>query len=112
MTDLATDQSHSLFTQSQSANELYQKMTVFLNMHPQWRITSTPTTPYFIRVDPESNCNSEMFLYLLGRNSYVVERTLPRGMDKHANGVAERTVGLMTTKTNVAMLALTPNVPS
>ena len=84
-------------------------MRVFLDMHPTWRTPTTPPTPRFLRVDPESNYNSELFLSLLNEYSYIVERTPPR--DKHANGIAERAVGVIATKTNVAMLAPTPNVP-
>ena len=31
--------------------------------------------------------------------------------DKHAQGIAERSVGVIATKTNIAMMASTPNVP-
>ena len=39
----------------------------------------------------------------------MLERSPPR--HKHANGVAERSVGLATSKTNTAMLAPNPPVP-
>ena len=109
LTDLATGQSFPLLTTSRSAKELCKKMRIFLDMHPTWRTPTTPPTPRFVRVDPESNYNSELFLSLLNEYSYIVERTPPR--DKHANGIAERAVGVIATKTNVAMLAPTPNVP-
>jgi hypothetical protein len=40
---------------------------------------------------------------------YRLERTPER--DKHANGVAERTVGIIAVKTNIAMLNPFPSVP-
>ena len=45
----------------------------------------------------------------LSTNGYTIER-VPRG-DKHANGIAERQVGLIEEMTNVAMLAVIPPVP-
>ena len=92
LTDIATGQSYPLLTVSRSAAELCRKMRVFLDMHPTWRTPTTPPTPRFLRVDPESNYNSELFLSLLDEYSYIVERTPPR--DKHANGIAERAVGV------------------
>ena len=65
-------------------------MRIFLDMHPTWRTPTTPHTPRFVRVDPESNYNSELVLSLLNEYSYTVERTPPR--DKHANGIAVRAV--------------------
>jgi hypothetical protein len=40
---------------------------------------------------------------------YEVERTPPR--DKHENGIAERTVGIIFAKANVALLAPVPRAP-
>jgi hypothetical protein len=47
-----------------------------------------------IRTDPEPSYTS---------------RTPPR--DKHANGIAERTVGIVIATANVALLALVPRAP-
>lgn len=108
LTDLATGQIHPVFTKDRSAPELISKAKVLFNMHPRWRIPS-PTVVRFVRLDPESNYNSQDFLSCLSTFGYEVERSPPR--DKHANGVAERTVGLVTAKANTAMLAPTPPVP-
>ena len=108
LTDLATGQVYPVFTKDRSAAELVQKATVLFNMHPSWR-NPTCTDTRFIRLDPESNYNSQAFLSCLSKFGYEVERSPPR--DKHANGVAERTVGLVTTKANTAMLAPTTPVP-
>ena len=75
-------------------------------------MTRTPSTDRFIRIDPEENCNSKAFLKCLSDFDYYysIERTPTR--DRHANGIAERSVGLITAKTNTAMLAPTPPVPN
>ena len=73
-------------------------------------MTRTPSTERFIRIEPEKNYNSKAFLRCLSDFDYAVERTPPP--DKHANGIAERSVGLITSKTNTAMLAPTPPIPN
>ena len=60
-TDLATGQIHPVFTRDRSASELVNKATVLFNMHPAWR-TPSHTNVRFIRLDPESNYNSQSFL--------------------------------------------------
>jgi hypothetical protein len=62
-----------------------------------------------IRTDPEPSYMSRTFLECMARHGYEVERTPPR--DKHANGIAERTVGIVIAKANVALLALVPRAP-
>lgn len=108
-TDLATGQVFPVFTKDRKAVELVTKTTIFFRTHPQWS-TQQSTVTRFIRIDPESNYNSQAFLKCLSDFGYSIERTPPR--DKHANGVAERSVGLITAKTNTAMLAPTPTVPN
>ena len=108
-TDLATGQTFPVFTKDRSAAELVSKATIFFQSHPAWQ-TSHPNTTRFIRIDPESNYNSKAFLKCLSDFKYEIERTPPR--DKHANGIAERAVGLITAKTNMAMLAPNPPVPN
>jgi hypothetical protein len=108
LTDLATGQIYPVFTKDRSAPELVYKAKILFSMHPAWRIPS-PTVVRFVRIDPESNYNSQDFLSCLSSFGYEVERSPPR--DKHANGVAERTVGLVTAKANTAMLAPVPRVP-
>ena len=107
-TDLATGQVYPVFTKDRSAPELVFKTTTLFNMHPSWQIHE-PNLLRFVRLDPESNYNSQQFLDCLSEFNYEVERSPPR--DKHANGIAERTVGLVTQKANTAMMAPDPPVP-
>jgi hypothetical protein len=57
-----------------------------------------------------STPNATTTLRLFFSLGYRLERTPER--DKHANGVAERTVGVIAVKTNIAMLYPFPSVPS
>ena len=109
LTDQATGQIYNIFTTNRSVEELCDRMAVFFDMHPAWLTTSSPDTPRYIRVDPENNYKSEKFLRLMARYSYYIEHSPTR--DKHAQGIAERSVGVIATKTNIAMMAPTPNVP-
>ena len=77
--------------------------------HPDWTTNSSREQVRFIRLDSESNYRSEEFLAFTSSIGYNLERTPVR--DKHANGVAERTVGLISAKTNVAMMAPNPHAP-
>ena len=72
--------------------------------------STAPSEPRFIRVDAENNYSSTEFLHFASERKYTLERTPPR--DKHANGVAERSVGLITVKTNVIMNTPRPPVPT
>ena len=63
----------------------------------------------FIRLDSESSYKSIEFLTFANSIGYNLEYTPVR--DKHAGGIAERAVGLISSKTNVAMMAPTPHVP-
>ena len=57
----------------------------------------------------ENNYRSELFRDFSHSIGYALERTPVR--DKHANGVAKRSVGIITAKTNVAMLTPDIQVP-
>ena len=57
----------------------------------------------------ESNYRSAEFTKILSDRFYIIEKTHSR--DKHAGGVAERTVGILTEKTNIAMLASETEIP-
>ena len=107
LTDLATRRIYPIFTKYRSAQELCIRMTSFFNPHPEWKNAGS-TIDRFIRTDPEKCYESDLFQAVLSQFEYRREPTAPR--DKHANGVAERSVGLATSKTNVAMLAPFPNV--
>jgi transposase InsO family protein len=66
-------------------------------MHPEWRITGSPDSNMtifferFLRLDSEHNYTSADFREFAHKYGYKLEHTAPR--DKHANGIAERTVG-------------------
>ena len=109
LTDQATGQIYNIFTTNRSAEELCERMAVFFDMHPVWLTTASTDTPRYVRVDPENNYKSEEFLRLMAKYNYYIEHSPTR--DKHAQGIAERSVGLIATKTNVAMLAPSPAVP-
>ena len=64
-------------------------MTIFLVARPWWKDPPTPCDR-FVRADSEKSYTSKEFIACLSAFGYRLERTPPR--DKHANGVAERTV--------------------
>ena len=107
-TDLATGQIFPVFTKDRSSANLVSKTKTLFEMHPSWR-TPHHNILRYIRIDPESNYNSKEFLSCVAKFGYMLERSPPR--DKHANGIAERSVGLATSKANTAMLAPKPPVP-
>jgi hypothetical protein len=110
VTDLASRQVYPVFTKDRSAEELCERISVLFRSHPEWKDTGSSPSPRFIRVDPERNYLSDDFRDCMYTFGYRIEKTAPR--DKHAGGVAERTVGSVTAKANVALLAPTPPVPS
>ena len=58
--------------------------------------------PRFIRMDSETSYKSAEIRTYFSDIRCKIEHTPPR--DKHAGGIAERTVGLLTEKTNTAMM--------
>ena len=121
-TDLLTKCRYPLFTKNRSALEIVTKTNALFNQHPEWKAgnidryflfntdnDAEPPDSRFIRVDAERNYSSMEFLACAAEHRYTLERTPPR--DKHANGIAERSVGLITLKTNVIMLTPSPPVP-
>jgi hypothetical protein len=109
VTDLASRQVYPVFTKDRSAEELCERISVLFYAHPEWKDTGSSSWPRFIRVDPERNYISETFRRHMFTFGYRIEKTAPR--DKHANGIAERQVGTITAKANIAMLAPSPRVP-
>jgi hypothetical protein len=99
---------YAIFTKSRVADELCGKIDEFFARHPPWKNAGC-TSRRFIRTDPEPSYMSLPFLAYMARRGYEVERTPPR--DKHANGIAERTVGIVVAKANVALLASVPRAP-
>ena len=121
-TDLFTKIRHPVFMKTRSSPEICDKTDIFFSLHPDWKTGTTdrymlanadndaePPDSRFIRADAEASYMSTDFLHCAAKHRYTLERTPPR--DKHANGVAERSVGLVTLKTNVIILSPTPPVP-
>ena len=108
LTDLATRAIYPVFSRNRTAEELCQRLSEFFNRHPDWRSTGSQDQR-FVRCDPEASYRSAEFIACLSTYGYAVEGTPAR--DKHANGIAERAVGLITAKANVALLAPTPRAP-
>ena len=108
-TDLATRRHYPVFTRNRSAEELCMKTRTLFLQHPEWRMNSSTSQVRFIRLDSESNYRSEEYLEFVSELGYKIERTPVR--DKHAGGVSERAVGLISAKTNVAMMTPDPPVP-
>ena len=108
-TDLATRRIYPVFTKTREAHELCKQVRMLFLQKPDWKAHQSREQTRFIRLDSEGNYSSEEFLALASSFEYNLERTPVR--DKHANGIAERSVGLITAKTNVAMMSPTPQVP-
>ena len=100
LTDLYTKRSYPCFTKDRGAVELTRSVTLVLQSHPEWK-PSDPTIDRFIRAGAEKSYRSAEFLQCLHKFGYRLEPTPPR--DKHANGVAERAVGVLSMKCNIAM---------
>ena len=112
LTDLTTRRVYPVFTRERGAEELGVQVTILFESHPEWKNTTTSADPIdrFIRLDAEKSYRSVEFTKVIGSFGYRTEPTPPR--DKHANGVAERTVGVIAAKCNTIMLAPSPPVPS
>ena len=96
-------------TKDRGAEELCLRASILFDSHPEWRSTGSDIDR-FIRVDPENSYRSTLFMQCASKYGYRIEPTPAR--DKHANGIAERTVGTISAKTNLHMLAPTPRVPN
>ena len=108
MRDKASQMIYCNFTKSRSASEVVDALTRTWNLNPDWTSVGThqPDTdqlnPRIIKMDSESAYKSKEVLEFMATRGYKIEFTPPR--DKHANGTAERMVGLVTSKTNGAMI--------
>ena len=125
LTDLYSRVSYCVLTKNRSAEELVDKLSIFFDGHPEWRHSGSPDDRIFtydnaedktmpaddrlIRLDAESSYKSTEFLAMAYKYNYRLEHTPPR--DKHAGGIAERSIGVIALKTNVAMMAPSPPVP-
>ena len=108
-TDLATRCVYPVFTKDRSAKELCEQTNKLFKQHPEWSFLNDNSTRRFFRLDAENKYRSELFRDFSHSTGYALERTSVR--DKHANDVAERSVGIITAKTNVAMLTPDTQVP-
>ena len=109
LTDTANGRIYPIFTKDRSSKELISQLSIFLALHPSWQNRHEHTDRFF-RLDPENNYRSDAFLQAASAYGYRIEATAPR--DKHANGIAERSVGVIAVKTNIAMLNPDPSVPA
>ena len=107
--DLATRRYYPVFTSSREAKELREKSELLFLQHPERKFNASRAQMRFIRLDAESNYRSADFLTFTSKLGYKLERTPVR--DKHAGGVAERAVGLVSAKTIIAMMTPNPQVP-
>ena len=107
--DLATQMIYIVYTKDRSATELIEQMAKELDKYPEWATNLDITQRRFFRVDAEANYRSQEFTSFLATRFYKIEKTPSR--DKHAGGIAERTVGVLSEKTNVAMISTIPPVP-
>ena len=87
-------------TKSRAAEDMVKSFTLLWNLNPTWRVSDhtrpDPLNPRYTRMDPET------MLRFMADHGYKIEVSPPR--DKHGGGIAERMVGIVTAKTNNAML--------
>jgi hypothetical protein len=107
-TDNGNGRTHCVFTKDRSSKELISQTSILFALHLAWQQRHENVDRFF-RLDPENNYHSEAFKLAASAFGYRIEATAPR--DKHANGIAERTVGVIAVKTNIAMLNPDPSVP-
>ena len=103
MRDKASQMIYCNFTKNRAAGEIVRSLTDTWKLNPGWNIYD-PSKPdvmnsKYIRMDPEKS-QSDTVLSFVCAMGYKIERTPPR--DKHAEGIAERMVGVVTAKTNTA----------
>ena len=106
--DLSTRRSYPCFTKDRGAAELCKSFSSLFQSHPE-RKTSLPGIDRFVRADAERSYRSAEFLQCLYNFGYRLEPIPPR--DKHANGVAERAVGVLSMKCNITMQPLGLRMP-
>jgi hypothetical protein len=102
--DLTNHWIHPVFTRNRTAEELVRAVSGFFNKHPE--LLRAGSLDRFIRCDPEPSYRSTEFVACLSSYGYAVEGTPPR--DKHAGGIAERSIGLIISKANVSLFSAKP----
>jgi hypothetical protein len=107
-TDIGNGRIYPVFTKDRFPNVIISQTSILFAIHPSWQQRHENTDRFF-RLDPENNYRSEAFKQTASAFGYRIEPTAPR--DKHANGIAERSVGVIDVKTNIAMLNPDPSVP-
>jgi hypothetical protein len=95
---------HPVFTRNRTAEELVRAVSGFFNKHLE--LLRVGSLNRFIRCDPEPSYRSTEFVACLSSFEYAVEGTPPR--DKHAGGIAERSIGLIISKVNVSLFSAKP----
>ena len=101
LTDLASRQVYPVFTKSKLVTELITRMALLFHSHFE-RKPNGSAVDRKIKVDMEAGYQSAEFAEYCHSLSYRIEISLTR--DKHAHSIAERSVGNIVTKANVAML--------
>ena len=106
MRDNASQMIYCNFTKNRTADEVVRSLTDTWKLNPGWNICDL-TKPdvvnsRYIRLGPEKSYQFDTVLSFVCAMGYKIERTPPR--DKHAGGIAERMVGVVTAKTNTVML--------
>ena len=106
--DRASGMLYSIFTKDRSADSLIASLTRLFNNHPHWSYVDGITLKT-IRLDSEGAYISDKFRTWTASKGFTLEFTPPR--DKHAGGIAERSVGLAVLKANEAMMGSTVRCP-
>ena len=100
MKDNASQMIYCNFTKSRTAEDMVKSFTLLWNLNPAWRVFDharpDPLNPRYIRMNPETGYRSNTMLRFMADHRYQIELTPRR--DKHAVGIAERTVGIITAK--------------
>ena len=100
MRDGASQMIYCNFTKSRGAEDIIQAFMKLWDLNSPWMVFDhrqpDHKNPRFIRMD-----SAEIRTYF-SDIGYKIEHTPPR--DKHGGGIAERTVGLLTGKTNTSMM--------
>ena len=94
------------FTKSWGAEDIVNAFTKLWDLNPDWKVfdhrQEDHLNPGFVRMDSETSYKSAEIRTFFSDIGCKIEHTPPR--DKHAGGIAECTVGLLTGKTNSAMM--------